>query len=295
MLFSTRLIPGSLLILLLPLGCLWASQKGGTASSDVYEQIAVLYEQGDYMSALSLLESLPADNALNAYWKGQNHLQLQQPRIAVQWLEQAVRLDKQPDYLMALSNAYGACIPDASLIQKGSLAKKSLSALKEGIAIDPDHFGLRIALMHYCEYAPSFLGGGSKKAIEQGKEARRIDAVAGGIALGRFFFREQDYDAAQVEFERAREAGMDNPEPGYWILAVMLAAEDYRAWMPHYEHFVAQYPDHLGAKYQLGKYVAITGRQTQAGIAALDAFLAEEPRHSIPRSCIRTLALGNDL
>jgi len=281
MFFTTQLIRTALLPAIFFLTGI-SFLVGEEAVGGVYREVSELYENGEYEASLDLLKTMPVDEAQTVFWLGKNHLQLMQPKIAVQWLERAVQIDEQPDYLVELSGAYGAMIPDAGFMQKGRLAKKSLKSLERAVELDPDHFEAQVGLMHYYEFAPSFMGGGAQKAIHAGKEARRIDPVAGGIALGRYHFRQGAYRFARIEFERAGEAGVDNPEPGYWVLAVMLAAKDYASWMTHYERFVERFPDHLGAAYQLGKYAAITGREAENGIAALEGFLAKEEDGKYP-------------
>ncbi len=84
---------------------------------------------------------------------------------AIRKLEQAIKSDPQnSEYYRWLGRAYGLQAEQATWFRAISLAKKARINFEKAVELDPENIGALLDLREFYSQAPSFLGGGQKKA-----------------------------------------------------------------------------------------------------------------------------------
>ncbi len=126
---------------------------------------------------------------------------------AIQAGEQAVKSDPAGSVAHdLLGRAYGLKAKESQLFEQAHLARKAQACFEKAVALDPNNVSARSDLATYDMRAPTFLGGGMKKARQQADAVLRLDAARGHELLGELAEREKDLVEAEVEFRKAVEA-----------------------------------------------------------------------------------------
>jgi tetratricopeptide (TPR) repeat protein len=115
-----------------------------------------------------LIEGAIANSeAENLYNSGLVHFEGQKYNVAIEKLENAIKLEpKNAAYHQLLAKSYGREAENANWFRAMSLAKKTLTHLKVAEKLDSYNVDILDDLMDYYREAPGFLGGDTKKANE---------------------------------------------------------------------------------------------------------------------------------
>ncbi len=192
-------------------------------------------------------------------------------------------VEAQPEHArgwqwLARANAQQAL--RAGLFGKASLAGKCREAYERSVAIDPAHAETQFELHQFYVQAPGIIGGGEDKSRAQAAVLAKLDASYGHLAAGMVADRfDEDPAAAEREYRAAVAAGGVNPGRARNALANWLIAkerwDDARAvWTA----VLAQNPDDGVALFMTGRLAALSGQALDAGLAALDRYLALETK-----------------
>jgi tetratricopeptide (TPR) repeat protein len=120
--------------------------------------------------------------------------------------QKAVALDdSKADYHLLLGNSLSGLLDSAGMFKKMSLARQMRSEFERAVAEDPKNIPVRTTLAEFYAQAPSMVGGGTSKAIDQATQIIALDPVEGHYAMAlvhldqkKFADVEQDYKAAIV-------------------------------------------------------------------------------------------------
>jgi len=187
--------------------------------------------------------------------------------------ERATKVDPDDARLwLWLGRAYGRKAIEANLLARARWAGKTREAWEKAVALDPNNVEARFDLMQYYLKAPSMLGGGVDKARAQAEALGRIKPAYGQLALGTIAMAQKDAAAAEAA----------------WREAVRLAPEDHRArvtWsafltrdgrhdelIEFWNAQAASYPNDAMVLFQVGRAAAVTGKNLEGGLAALDRY-----------------------
>lgn len=206
-----------------------------------------LYEERDYSQARRMFEALaatrPADPALEFYL-GRLALWFDDEAAALAHLERAVVLaPREARIHNALGDAYGLAAQNAGLLAKLGWARRCRAAYERAVELEPASAAYRWSLVGYYGLAPRIAGGGLDKAYRQAEEIRKIDAMAGRVAFATLCLSEEKFDAAFGQFEPV----------------------------------LRDEPDNFMALYHIGRCAALSGRQLDRGIVALQRCLRLTP------------------
>jgi tetratricopeptide (TPR) repeat protein len=199
-----------------------------------------LYRARNYEEATKALEQLRVaepENPEIIYYLGLTARRQKRFDEAVRLLEDCVkRVPSNPDYHVALGDAYGAL---ASKNRSFTQASRARSSFETAVALAPRSEKARAALIDYCREAPSIAGGGMGKAYAHAKEFQALEPAAGTRLLVILYVSEKRYADA------------------------IAACRD----------FLRSSPEDYTINYQLGRVAAISGSSPDEGIAALEKCL----------------------
>ncbi len=241
MIFFTHAVIVYRFALLLVVGCCFSPWLPA-GSADVTERaVAVsLYEERRYRESREALRCLDASRALVDeeidFHLGRLALWFDDADEARSRLERAV--DQTPGSARlqnALGDAYGLAAQNASFLARLGWARKCLAAYRRAVELEPDNPLYRWSLLGYYLVAPGIAGGGRDKALAAAGEIKRLDDMAGRIALATVHLAEGRADAAFAQFDP----------------------------------LCPERPDDFMVLYHIGRCAALSGEQIDRGIAAL--------------------------
>ncbi len=208
-----------------------------------YSAAVALYHGHKPLEAQKAFEALAStapDNADIQFYLGRLALQRDDREKAVSYLEKAATLSPNDSRVhLKLGDAYGMTAQKAGFFAQIGWAKKCQAEYAKSVELDPKNIEARWSLMEYCLQAPSIVGGGLDKALEQAQEIKKLDPVEGGDALGSVYAADKKFDLAVGEYEA--------------VLRIK--------------------PDDYDALYQTGRIAVLTGERTARGLAALQQCL----------------------
>lgn len=224
-----------------------------------------LYSQHKPLEAQQAFEALvptAPDNADIQFYLGRLALQRNDYEKAVTYLERAVALSPADSRMhLRLGDAYGITAQKAGFFSQIGWAKKCQAEYEKAVELDPKNIEARNSLMQYCVQAPSFVGGGLDKALEQAQEIKKLDVDRGRIAVASIYTADNKYPEAFAELDEALKAK----------------------------------PDDYGALYQTGRLVVLSGQQLDRGLAVLRQCLTLPVPEGQPPAAAVNWRIGNIL
>jgi tetratricopeptide (TPR) repeat protein len=179
-------------------------------------------------------------------------------------------LPKSADAWYIAAGAYGRMAMQASIFSKLSWAKKSREAYLTAITIDPQHVQAQMDLMQYYLMAPGIAGGGRDKAEAQVARISKLDVAWGHTA--RATLARVDEDEATYERE-ARAAIAASPLESRHRVGFVLVLGSKERWDDAFavlDEGLAKTPEDVRLNYHVGRLAALSGKQLERGLAALE-------------------------
>ena len=245
--------------------CLSLATAGFALDQPAFDAAVQLYTQRKPLEAQKAFEALATaepDNAGIQFYLGRLALQRNDHEKAVGYLEKAVALAPGDSRMHhRLGDAYGLSAQKAGFFSQLGLAKKCRAEYEKAVELDPKNIDARWSLMEYCRQAPSLVGGGTDKALEQALEIKKLDVGRGRIAVASVYAADKKYDLAFAEFdEQLRNA-----------------------------------PDDYAALFQSGRLAAISGQRLDQGLVALHKCLDQVTPEGQPPHAAAHWRIGNIL
>lgn len=118
--------------------------------------------------------------------------------------QKAIALDdNKSDYHLLLGNALSGLVDSAGMFKKMSLARQMKTEFERAVAEDPKSIPARADLAEFYAGAPSIVGGGTDKAIDQAKQISALDPVEGHYAMATIDLNQKKFAEAEQEYEAA--------------------------------------------------------------------------------------------
>lgn len=172
-----------------------------------------------------------------------------------------------------LGRAYGRQAMEASLLTKPKWAGRTRDAFEKAVELDADNHDARFDLMQFYVLAPGFMGGGRDKADTQAAELRRRDPVMGKLADAALADADERPTQAEAAMRDALELDPASARARMSLSARMQRDERWDESRALWQERLATVPDDALAHYQLGRLAAVSGKELDAGLASLDAYL----------------------
>lgn len=213
----------------------------------------------------------------------------QASQLAKTMTERLKHDQQDPQAYYWLARAELAQIDSASVFRKMSLARSGKNHLEKAIELDPQLIAAREALASYYLEAPAIAGGSEAAARQQAEALMELDPASGYRVKSAIAASEEDYNAAVDLLRQALAADTWSWQRQYEIvtLAVHRQTDQLPALLDEAQTHVQAQADEPGMflpllDYQRGKFAATTGRELEAGHAALSRYLQHTPREGEP-------------
>jgi tetratricopeptide (TPR) repeat protein len=118
--------------------------------------------------------------------------------------QKAIALDDhKSEYHQLLGNALSGMVDSAGMFKKMSLARQMKTEFERAVAEDPRSISARADLAEFYAGAPSIVGGGADKALDQAKQISALDPVAGHYAMASIDLNQKKFGEAEQEYKAA--------------------------------------------------------------------------------------------
>lgn len=172
-----------------------------------------------------------------------------------------------------LGNAYAVRLGQVGMFSQIAITPRLRRAYERAVELAPDLLEARYRLVEFYVQAPKVMGGGIEKAKSQVDEIAVRDPAMGHSARGTVLLAEKQIDLALTEFAAARDA---KPDVERYRLEIGLVLQRSKRWQDAFDAFhtwTIEDPAAPTAWYQLGRTVALSGLNTEAGVAAFVHYL----------------------
>ncbi|MEO8028469.1 MAG: tetratricopeptide repeat protein [Bryobacteraceae bacterium] len=230
----------------------YVALMAGAPATD-FERAKDLYQRTDYAGALRIL--LPIGDKNPGVWSliGQSYFMDGEYKKATEAFDKAVMAEpNNSEYVHWLGRAYGRRAEMASPFTALGHASKTRQLFERAVVLDPHNGEALNDLFDYYLNAPGFLGGGSGKAEQLIQKIEKVDPAEGQYARAQLAEKQKDFTKAEVYFRKAIELA----------------------------------PKQVGRLLDLGKFLAMRGRLTEADSAFQQAahIAPEDPRVMFTRA-----------
>jgi Flp pilus assembly protein TadD len=182
-----------------------------------------LYRRTNFNGVIELLKPVADTDAEAAALIGRSYLMLGNANKAVEFLNEAVKLDpNRSAYYLWLGRAYGRKAEIAFPLMAAREASKARANFEKAQELDPNNPDVTDDLFEFYLQAPGFLGGGFDKAAKMAEKIAQRDPAEGDFAKARLAEERKDYSTAESMLRRAVELAPKQPRR-LLDLAVFLA------------------------------------------------------------------------
>ncbi|HYX52971.1 MAG TPA: tetratricopeptide repeat protein [Candidatus Limnocylindrales bacterium] len=209
-------------MLVISLALLMVTIAAGTANAQpqstdsLSPAIAALYHSGSYDAAADQLRARLARNAndaLSNYWLGRCLFEMDDFDGAISALKRAVALEPgSSEYHQWLGRAYGRKAEKSSGFAALSVAKKCKKEFDLAVQLDPQNIKAQRDLIEFIADAPSDLGGGEERGLEQIQALSALDELQGRLALADFHAERKKYAQSDAEYQAILESSPETTD-----------------------------------------------------------------------------------
>src|SRR6266566_1949935 len=156
------------------------------------------------LTVLAALAAVPLFPQTTLIEQGRAAISRGDSDAAIDLLEKAVaQSPKSAEAHFYLSNAYGSKIQASGMFGAAKYASKIRDECEKAVALNPKYIDARFGLVQFYAGAPGLMGGSYEKALEQAKEIKAIDPIAGHRAYAFVYSQQKKLDLAKREYADA--------------------------------------------------------------------------------------------
>lgn len=197
--------------------------------------------------------------------------------------QKAIALDdSKPDYHRLLGNALSGLVNSAGMFKKMSLARQMKAEFERAVAEDPKSIAARADLAEFYVGAPSIVGGGADKALDQAKQIFALDPVEGHYAVASIDLNQKKFSEAEQEYKAAITA---NPKraKSYTQLAFVYIQEKKDSEAPAlFRQAVEVDADYLPGYFGVARSDLLSGQNLDEAERFLRKYLSRWPEEDDP-------------
>ncbi len=131
--------------------------------------------------------------------------------------ERAVALaPDNSEYHLWLGRTYGEKADAANPLSAAFLAKKARQEFERAVELDASNLEARTDLAEFYLEAPSFLGGGKDKALQQAQTIATRDPATAHWVTARIAEKEKKFGVAEQEYKAAIQSSRDD-KANFWL------------------------------------------------------------------------------
>lgn len=260
---------------LLLLLCHWVLFAQTPSLKDAQQQFA----QKNYAKVIELLQNQQAPNEQIITLLGRSYLQLGKHKQAIQYLEQATRLNDQSaqlQYWLGMAN-FAILRSNIPFSKKGYYSHKVKKTLKAALALDSTHTKARMQLALYYLNAPKIAGGSTTKAMKHAQILRTYDKKSAYLLEASIYIKNKNYAKAEGVYLKSLKEAVHDQRIYYLLAEVNHQMKRYTKTFDYCEKSFQTAPEYLMAYYQFAKTAAQTRQRTKQGIAHARHYLSKDP------------------
>ena len=197
--------------------------------------------------------------------------------------QKAIALDdSKSDYHRLLGNALSGMVDSAGMFKKMALARQMKAEFERAVAEDPKNIPARADLAEFYTGAPSIVGGGADKALDQAKQISALDPVDGHYAMASIDLNQKKFGEAEQEFKAAITA---NPKraKSYTQLAFLYIQEKKDSDVPPlFRQAVEVDPNYLPGYFGVARSDLLGGQNLDEAERFLRKYLSRWPEDGDP-------------
>jgi tetratricopeptide (TPR) repeat protein len=236
--------------------------------------------------AKSLLQQAIAADPKNAeahFLLGQILYAFADFRKASEEVQKAIALDDhRSEYHQLLGNALSGMVDAAGMFKKMSLARQMKTEFERAVAEEPKSISARADLAEFYAGAPSIVGGGADKAVEQAKQISALDPVEGHYAMASIDLNQKKFGEAEQEYKTAIAA---NPKraKSYTQLAFLYIQEKKDSEAPPlFRQAVEVDGDYLPGYFGVARCDLLSGQNLDEAERFFQKYLSRWPEDGDP-------------
>ena len=238
------------------------------------------FNNNDYKNAKNIFEQIFDNNDKNAetaYYLGRIFHSEKDTKKAEEWMEKAVDLDSDNAvYRYWLALAYWERSNHVNMFSGMRLGKKGVKELKKAIELKPNYVEAIIEYASFLHGAPGFVGGDKDLSRKQVENLIKINPSRGHLLKGIFLKRDEKYESALQEFDKANKINPDNDTTYYHIGLLYAQSKEQQKSFKSFEKSLSINPKNKNSLYQLGKTCVLAKTNTDRGIECLNLYLTDK-------------------
>ncbi len=197
--------------------------------------------------------------------------------------QKAIALDDhKSEYHRLLGNALSGMVDSVGMFKKMSLARQMKTEFEQAVAEDPRSISARADLAEFYAGAPSVVGGGADKAVEQAKQISALDPVEGHYAMASIDLNQKKFGEAEQEYTAAIAA---NPKraKSYTQLAFLYIQEKKDSEAPPlFRQAVEVDADYLPGYFGVARSDLLSGQNLDEAERFFKKYLSRWPEDGDP-------------
>jgi len=190
--------------------------------------------------------------------------------------------DSKSDYHLLLGNCLSLQVDSAGMFKKMSLARQMKTEFERAVAEDPKNIPARAALTEFYAGAPSIVGGGTGKAVDQAKQIGALDPVEGHYAMAAIDLNDKKYAEAEQEYKAAITADPKRAR-SYMKLAFVYIVEKKDSEAPAlFKHSVEVDANYLPGYFGVARSDLLSGQNLDEAERFFKKYLTRWPEEGDP-------------
>jgi tetratricopeptide (TPR) repeat protein len=270
--------------LILALGTLLPSLQAQTSPLDQARTLVASRTSAERAKAL-LQQAIAADpkNAEPHFLLGQVLYAFGDFAKASDEAQKAIALDDhKSDYHLLLGNALSGMVDSAGMFKKMSLARQMKTEFERAVAEDPKSISARADLAEFYAGAPSIVGGGADKALDQAKQISALDAVAGHYAMASIDLNQKKFSEAEQEYKAAIAANPKRAKSYVQLAFVCIQEKKDSEAPPLFRQAVEVDADYLPGYFGVARSDLLSGQNLEEAERFFKKYLSRWPEDGDP-------------
>jgi len=197
--------------------------------------------------------------------------------------QKAIALDdSKSGYHLLLGNALSGMVDSAGMFKKMSLARQMKTEFERAVAEDPKSVSARADLAEFYAGAPSIVGGGADKALDQAKQISALDPVEGHYAMASIDLNQKKLGEAEHEFKAAIAANPKRAKSYVQLAFVYIQEKEDSEAPPLFRQAVEVDADYLPGYFGVARSDLLSGQGLDEAERFLKKYLSRWPEDGDP-------------
>ena len=265
------------------------------------DQAKALFEDRRIPQARAALEVLARSGPSRAeatFYLGRLADLERDPENAAKHFEAAAALDpKNARYRFWAGRAYRQMTHGLNVFRGTVMSKKVQRAFEDAVRLDPAYVEARAVLIDYYlihanAIGPLFVEGGEPKARAQLAAIEKVDPAYAHLVRVRFHHRAEKPELIAREYELAVRRFPNDPRTHIWLSNFRSRQGTWDVAIREAAAAVRVDPSYMPGYYQVGHVALGSGKNLEAGEAALRKYLTYVPKDDEPTITMARWRLG---